>query len=374
MAPHGNFDTERASSRIGWWIFALVLAAVLIVALSDYLGWLVFGIFLYYVARPISRKLRQQGLSGGTAAAITLGLVVLPFVGVIFVLALLAIVQFATLELTDFEAAVELLFPDVDTDELPATEAELYPFAEDLATDPTVASVGQWVSGLLGRFLTASYLLFITFLFAFFLVRDEHRLAEWFRVEVLDKRPRLNEYLSEVDKGLQSIFFGYTLTILAIMLFAGLIYTGLNAIAPEGLEIPLVLLLATVTGLASVIPLLGRTMVYIGIVGYLSIVAIQTDPTTLWFPIAFYAIMGIFFDGLIRTYVRPVLSGRMFPTGLVLFAYILGPPIFGWYGIFLGPVLMVVTVLFVQQQLPRLLHGESDASRANDERNLDVDE
>jgi predicted PurR-regulated permease PerM len=374
MAPNGNFDTERAHSRIGWWIFAFVLAAVLVVALSDYLGWLVFGIFLYYVARPISRQLQRQGLSRGTAAAITLGLVVLPFVGVIFVLALLATVQFATLELTDFEAAVDLLFPDVDTDELPATEAELYPFAEDLATDPTVASVGQWMSGLLGRFLTASYLLLITFLFAFFLVRDERRLAQWLRTELIGKRPRLDEYLYEVDKGLQSIFFGYTLTILAIMLLAGLIYTGLNTIAPRGLEIPLVLLLAIITGLASIIPLLGRTIVYVGIVGYLVIMAIQMDPTTLWFPVAFYVIMGVFFDGLIRTYVRPVLSGRMFPTGLVLFAYILGPPIFGWYGIFLGPVLMVVTVLFVQQQLPRLLHGESDAGSANDERNQEVDE
>jgi predicted PurR-regulated permease PerM len=374
MAPNGNFDAERVPSRIGWWLFALVLAAVLIVALSDYLGWLVFGLFLYYVARPISRRLRLYGLSGGTAAAVTLGLVVLPFVGVTFVVALLAIVQFATLEFTDFEAAIELFFPDVDTDELPTTEAELYPFAENLATDPTVASIGQWVSDLLGRFLTASYLLLVTVLFTFFLVRDERRLAEWFRAEIIDRRSRLDEYLYEVDKGLQSIFFGYTLTILAIMLLAGLIYTGLNAIAPEGLEIPLVLLLAIVTGLASVIPLLGRTIVYIGIVAYLSIMAIQTNPTTLWFPVAFYAIMGIFFDSLIRTYVRPVLSGRMFPTGLVLFAYILGPPIFGWYGIFLGPILMVVTVLFVQQQLPGLLYDESDASRANDERNPDIDE
>lgn len=204
-------------------------------------------------------------------------------------------------------------------------------------------------------------------------MRDERRLARWFRAEIVGKRSRLDGYLRQVDEGLQSVFFGYTLTILAITLLAGVVYTGLNAIAPAGLEIPLVSLLAVVTGLASVVPLVGRTIVYAGIVGYLVVMSIRTDPATLWFPAAFYVIMGVFFDGIIRTYVRPTLSGRMFPTGLVLFAYILGPPIFGWYGIFLGPGLMVVAVLFVQQQLPRLLRGESGSCRTDDERDHDTD-
>ncbi|WP_306060984.1 AI-2E family transporter [Natronococcus wangiae] len=357
MIPNGD-DAEWLRSRGWWWAFAFALAIVLIAALRDYLGWIVFGIFLYYVARPISSRLHQRGLSSGTSAAVTLVLVVLPFVGVLFVIVSLAIIQIATLEVTDFDAVLERLFPGVDTDELPTTDADLYPFAEDLATDPRLSIVAQWLSGLVGRFLTASYLLFVTFLFAFFLVRDEHRIGRWLRTEIIGEKPNVTTYIRKVDKGLQSVFFGYTLTILAIALLAGVIYTGLNVIAPAGLEIPQVLLLAIVTGLASVIPLVGRNIVYASIVGYLALTAVRTDPTGLWFPVAFYAVMGVFFDGVIRTYVRPTLSGRMFPTGLVLFAYILGPPIFGWYGIFLGPVIMVVTVVFVQHQLPRLLHGD----------------
>lgn len=358
MIPNGDVDEEWLRSRGWWWAFAFALGIVLIATLSDYLGWIVFGIFLYYVARPISRRLHQRGLSSGTSATLTLVLVVLPFVGVLFVIVSIAIFQIATLEITDFDIVLERLFPGVDTDALPTIDADLYPFAEDLATDPRLATVAQWLSGLVGRFLTASYLLFVTFLFAFFLVRDERRIGRWVRTEIIGEKPNVTTYIRHVDEGLQSVFFGYTLTILAIVLLAGVVYAGLNVIAPMGLEIPQVLLLAIVTGLASVIPLLGRNIVYASIVGYLALAAIRTDLTTLWFPVAFYVVMGVFFDGIIRTYVRPTLSGRRFPTELVLFAYILGPPIFGWYGIFLGPIIMVVTVVFVQHQLPRLLHGD----------------
>ncbi|WP_440771358.1 AI-2E family transporter [Natronorubrum sp. DTA28] len=366
MIPNGDVDAEWFRSRGWWWAFAFALAVVLIAALSDYLGWIVFGIFLYYVARPVSRRLHQRGLSSGTSATVTLALVVLPFVGVLFVVASLAIVQIATLEVTDFDVVFDRLFPGVDTDELPTTDAELYPLAEDLATDPRLATVGQWASGLVGRFLAASYLLFVTFLFAFFLVRDERRLGRWLRTEIVGERPNVTTYLRNVDEGLQSVFFGYTLTILAIVLLAGIVYAGLNAIAPAGLEIPQILLLAIVTGLASVIPLVGRNIVYASIVGYLALTAIRTDPTDLWFAVAFYVVMGVLFDGVIRTYVRPTLSGRMFPTGLILFAYILGPPVFGWYGIFLGPIIMVVTVVFVQHQLPRLLYGDQRPSETSE--------
>ncbi len=360
MDSDDGFVDKRLRSRLGWWVFGLLLAIILVYALRGYFGWTVFGVFLYYVARPVARRLRQRGLSENTAAVITLGLVILPFVGILIALASVAIVQLATLEATDFERIIETLFPDGIPDTVPTAEEEVYPFVEDFATDPTVGSVIEWGSSILGAFITAAYNLFITLLFAFFLVRDERRLAEWFRFEIVGERARVDEFAQAIDKGLSSVFFGYTLTILAIMILAGIIYTLLNAIAPPGLAIPQVLLLAIVTGLASVVPLIGRSIVYAAIIVYLAVMAIQIDLTALWFPITFYIVMGVFFDNIIRTYVRPSLSGRMFPTGLVLFAYILGPVAFGWYGIFLGPLLMVVATLFVQMELPRLLRGEAN--------------
>ncbi|ODR80520.1 hypothetical protein BG842_03425 [Haladaptatus sp. W1] len=51
----------------------------------------------------------------------------------------------------------------------------------------------------------------------------------------------------------------------------------------------------------------------------------------------------------------------MFYLSLVMFAYLLGPSLFGWYGIFLGPLLMVIVVQFLQVVVPQLW-GEEPTS------------
>ena len=56
--------------------------------------------------------------------------------------------------------------------------------------------------------------------------------------------------------------------------------------------------------------------------------------------------------------LRPYVSGRNLHMGMVMFAYIFGPLLFGWYGLFLGPMLLVVMVHFARLVLPELLDGE----------------
>ncbi|ADJ16650.1 hypothetical protein C497_06239 [Halalkalicoccus jeotgali B3] len=69
---------------------------------------------------------------------------------------------------------------------------------------------------------------------------------------------------------MKSIYFGYTLTLLAITIFAAILYHTLNLIAPSGLAIPHPMLLAIATGLTSVIPLVGRNLLYGTVIIYLS--------------------------------------------------------------------------------------------------------
>jgi hypothetical protein len=57
--------------------------------------------------------------------------------------------------------------------------------------------------------------------------------------------------------------------------------------------------------------------------------------------------------------VRLRLSGEGgLHVGMVMFAYIFGPLLFGWYGLFLGPIALVVIVHFARLVLPELLDGE----------------
>ena len=157
------------------------------------------------------------------------------------------------------------------------------------------------------------------------------------------------------------MYFGYTLTIFAVMLLTAVIYSVFNFFAPGNLLIPVAILLAVVTGLFTLVPVVGRSIVYLAIAAILALGAIQGDSTLLWYPLVFFLFMTIAFDNVVRTYIRPYLSGKMFHLSLVMFAYLLGPMLFGWYGIFLGPLLMVIVVQFLQVVVPQL-RGEKPSS------------
>jgi hypothetical protein len=45
-----------------------------------------------------------------------------------------------------------------------------------------------------------------------------------------------------------------------------------------------------------------------------------------------------------------------------MFAFVLGPVLFGWYGLFLGPLLLVLIAHFVRLALPELLAGDRPES------------
>jgi hypothetical protein len=51
-----------------------------------------------------------------------------------------------------------------------------------------------------------------------------------------------------------------------------------------------------------------------------------------------------------------------------MFAYILGPVLFGWYGLFLGPLILVLVVHFVRLVLPELVTGKQLEPEALDPR------
>ncbi|MFH5843386.1 AI-2E family transporter [Haladaptatus sp. CMAA 1909] len=369
-----KFERDDAPNRneLGWWLFATALALVLLTSLDTYLGWSVFGVFLYYVARPIARRLQHRGVPPGVAAVVTLTVIVLPFIALLGAIAVIAFGQLSTVRVADVERLVRTLFPGFDFRAIPTTPERLSDSVMELLRNPSIRSFLFRIRGFVGTFATQSYNLFLTLIFVFFLVRDERNIADWFHRTVADEETRTGEYLHAVDRGLNSVFFGYTLTIFVIIVLSAVIYNLLNLVAPPGMAIPQTMLVAIATGLATIVPLVGRSIVYFAVVLFLAVVALETDPIRLWFPLLFLAVMEIVFDNVVRTYIRPSLSGRLFPTSLIMFAYLLGPPVFGWYGIFLGPFVMVVTVQFLWVVFPGLLGrntvetDDSEAENGND--------
>jgi predicted PurR-regulated permease PerM len=359
-------DTLRELA-VGWWLFAGVLAVVLAFVGWVFLPWIVFGVFIYYVSRPIAQRLRGRIDNPTLTALVTLLLIVGPILSVFAGLIIVALGQLAVFVSGEaFTTMVESLQLDVAGGSLPTDPVGIAMAAVDLYQTTSVRGLFTSVSRTLGTTAATTFNLSLSLLFAFFLLAYDGRLVGWFHTTLASDDSEVSRYLAAVDRGLGSIYFGYTLTIFVIILLTGVLYNLFNLVAPPGLEIPLTILLAVLTGLFTIVPLLGRSIVYAVIVLYLSVIALRTDPRTLWFPVGFLLVMTLLFDQSVRAYIRPKLSGQQFEMAFVMFAYLLGPALFGWWGIFFGPFLMVVIVRFVRLELPRLLH-DGRATAGGDE-------
>ncbi|WP_254763711.1 AI-2E family transporter [Natrinema marinum] len=365
-----NVRVWAARDRLGWWLLGAALLAVLGLVINHYLPWLVFGLFIYYVARPITRRLERRIASPTLVAALTLLLIVVPIVVMLGAILLVALGQLVT-AMAELPVDSILAQLPVQISDLPNTPSEVYDTTVVLIQEPSVQTLLGSVGQAIGAVGAVLFNMFISLLIAFFLLVSDRDIADWFESNVFGEEGLVTDYFSAIDRGLGSIYFGYTMTIFAVIILSAIIYTLFNVFAPGGLAIPSAVLFAVVTGLFTLVPLVGRSIVYVAIAGTLAVQAATVDPRLLWFPLAFLAVMIVAFDNLVRTYIRPFLSGRLLHTGLVMFAYLFGPPLFGWSGIFLGPFLMVFIVTFVRMILPVLVDPERERVDIEPEHTLD---
>jgi len=356
--------------HLGWWALGVVLLGVLGLVVREYLPWLVFGLFVYYVARPVTERLETRIASRSLAAALTLFLFVVPIVTMIGTILLVALGQLARAA-ANLPADRILAQLPIQVTDLPNTPSEVYDTTLVLIQEPSVQTLIGSVGGVVGAVGATLFNLFIALLIAFFLLISARDIADWFETNVFGEDSLAVDYLSTVDRGLGSVYFGYTMTIFAVILLSALVYGLFNLVAPGELAIPSAVLFAVVTGLFTLVPLVGRSVIYFTIAAILGVQAATTDPRLVWFPVAFLAVMIVGFDNLVRTYIRPYLSGRLLNTGLVMFAYLFGPPLFGWSGIFLGPFLMLFIVTFVRMILPVLADPERERVPVVSEHTLD---
>jgi predicted PurR-regulated permease PerM len=198
--------------------------------------------------------------------------------------------------------------------------------------------------------------LFVMFALAFYLLRDGPRLSRWL-LRFGDEQGVLRAYARAVDTDLKHIFFGNILNAIMTGAIGAISFSLLNYVAPAGLTIPYPALTGLLAGAASLIPVVGMKLVYVPLVGYLGFEAVLSG-SGYSFVFLFFAVSFVIVDSVPDFVLRPYVSGRNLHVGLVMFAYILGPLLFGWYGIFLGPILLVFVVHFGRIVLPELLANE----------------
>ncbi|MEZ3145045.1 AI-2E family transporter [Halobaculum sp. MBLA0143] len=342
--------------RAGWWIVALVLAAVVGFVVRAFVGTLVFGLFVYYAVRPIYRRLAPYTDSTVETAVATVLVAAVPLLAILLygtglaVQGLLAAFGTETAQrvLSEFVREPTAVTNALDDPTTLLSQFQVANLQDGLAT--VLGTVG-FVGGVLLRLSLALAL-------TFFLLRDGHRVEEWFRSEVAAGDSTAHVFLRGVDADLETVYFGNVLTVVGVTIASVAVYNAYDLIAPTAVSPPVPTLLGVLTGLATFVPIVVGKLVYVPVTAVLFWNALRTD-AWLGFPVAFLVVAFLFLDILPQTVVRPYVSGRSLHSGLVLFGYVLGAAYFGWYGLFLGPLIVVSGVQFLKHVLPDLADGSA---------------
>ena len=337
-----------------WWTAGAVLALVVGAALLAFTGALVTALFLYYVSRPVYRRLRPR-LGRSLAAA---GAIVALAVPLVLLLAYTAAVVVQELQALDREVGLGSLrravSPYFEVSEVVQNPSVLLGNSDAVAAGRTLV---DGVLTFLPLVLTFLLHLFVALAATFYLLKDGSRLAGWARGTFGSETGLFDDYVRTVDEDLSNIYLGNILNAVFAAIIAVITYYALNLIAPDGMAIPFPALLGMLVGAASLVPVVGMKIVYPPVaVLILARAVAASDP--LWFPVAFFAASAVVVDFIPDIVLRPFVSGRNLHVGLVMIAYIVGPGVFGWYGLFLGPLLLVLAFHFVRGILPELLDGD----------------
>ena len=351
---------EMDRSRLAWWTLGFALAAAVLFVLHSFVGTFVFGLFLYYATRPIYRRIRTRIRPQSLAAAVALFVLALPalalvaYTGGVAVSELFRLTDEGLFDLSRYPFTAEQLSALTDFEELLTIDPSVVTLQQVQRAVSSIGSAGDVVA-FVGIGLVH---LFAMIALAFYLLRDDRTFSRWFRTRIADDRGVMEAFLAGVDRDFNNIFFGNILNAVLTGTIAVVVYSLLNLIAPPQVAIPAAALAGLFAGVASLVPVVGMKLVYVPITVYLGVASSLSAPDTLWFAAVFFTVSFVVVDTIPDLVLRPYVSGRHLHVGAVMIAYTLGPLLFGWYGIFLGPIILVLVVNFARHVLPVLVARE----------------
>lgn len=356
----GQFDRLEFGQAV-WILLGIAIGSVIVVGLTTYIGAFLFALFLYFATRPLYHRLNAALDHPNLAVTLTVLVVVFPLLlvaGYAVIIALQELNQFLTTHPLDGIRAY--LQPYLGL----VRERQFQRLWELLVTNPEQPlppEARRVIRRVLGRVSTIAGLvfavltqLFLVSIFLFYFLRDDYKVRDWF-FESVDHDKRVVEFVAKVSNDLETVFFGNLAIIAVSGGIAVFTYYALNFVAPGGRVVSIPVLLGLLTGIATLIPLVGMKIVYIPYTALL-LGTTATTETPLWHPLAFFLVTLVLVDTIPDFFIRSWLAARSgVHMGLVLLGYALGTLAFGWSGLFLGPIIVVLTVHFGHSIFPRLV-------------------
>jgi predicted PurR-regulated permease PerM len=329
---------------------ALLLAIVLLTysVLQPFVVPLIWGVILTYISWPLNQRLLTlwQGRFNLSALATTIVVTLVLVVPLVWLFLVLRVEAVHGYERVQSFLASKPTLPPTLTD-VPWLGPWLQEELQNLSADPAalnreLRALSEQspievtrVIGSVGRNATK---LFFAMLSMFFLLRDGPRVFGEVRA-VLESvlGPRVRDYLDAVGATTKAVVYALILGAIAQGLVAGLGYWIFGVNAPA--------LLGAVTALIALIPF-GAPVVW----GSMSIWLLITG--NIWSGIGLM-LWGILLVSWIDNIIRPLVisNATRMPFLLVVFGVLGGVLAFGLVGLFIGPVLLAVSLALWREWL-----------------------
>lgn len=343
-------------------VAGLILGIVLLTfsVLRPFIVPLIWGAILAYVSWPLHQRMIRLMRGRASLAALTTSLlvtlaIVVPLIWLILLLRVETMGAYG--EVQTFLASNPVLPPAIR--DLPWIGQMLQDVLTQLSADPTAIrqrfvllmeeSSGE-VTRLIGGVGRNVAKLFFAVLSMFFLLRDGPRLLREAR-SILEGilGPRVNDYLEAIGATTQAVVYALILGALAQGAVAGIGYWIFGIKAP--------VLLGSVTALIALIPF-GAPLIW----GSLSIWLLVTGH--IW-PGTGLLLWGVLLVSWVDNIVRPLVisNATRMPFLLVVFGVLGGVLAFGLVGLFIGPVLLAVSLAIWREWLEQ--HQEAGSKTVN---------
>lgn len=347
--------------------FIALLAFVayqIILILSPFVHSIFWAAILTFAFYPLYEKLRRALKTQDTAAALLMTFLMMLFV-IPPVVAIATTLFHQALELYDSAAT----FIREKHHEQLIDQLRAYPFIQRIETrlfDSVVLkeNVTLWTSNLLKTlgnltvdqvreitkntfFVGLNTVLMFMLVFAFF--KDGKKVYEFIYditpLEENNKKP----VFAQINETFAAVIRGQLVTALTQGFLAGCIFWGLG--------LPLPVLFAAITCIASIIPVVGASAVWLPFVFYLVM-------TTQYLKAFILLLLGVLVISVADNVLKPMLIGEKtkVPYFLLFFGILGGIKLYGLLGVFVAPVVLSLFFSLIKIYQNFLLSPERDAS------------
>lgn len=349
--------------RLGLGLVLLALAVVVGYVVWRFIAVVVFAVFLYYAVRPIYRTLERFGLPRRTRAGLALVLFGIPFLVLLsYTLAIVVLeVQDAIVAYDLQDQVLEGTLEEIDVAGIDLTELQeaLAGAGAQASLGVVLVSLGSAVSVVGSAFVQLLILVVLTY----YMLIDGPRLVSWI-LETFDETGVLERYVEGVDPELSLTLFGNIVNVFATAIVGVSTFYAYNVFVPPEVQVPFPALVGALAGVGSLIPVIGIKLVYVPVTLVLAVTAWLSGGFVLLVPVGIlFAVSAVVIDFIPDFFIRALVSGDQTHTGLLMISYIVGPVVFGFYGLFLAPILLVLTTNAVAVLLPYVLGRDSGVGR-----------